>query len=78
MLHSVPEGGGLEAERFRIQRSEPRAAFVKRAHLRTITTNPPAKRFEYAESNLCTVEAHMKRYELLVAEHIAKTSQSPC
>ena len=61
--HSVGDGNGLEALRLLMRRYEPKTPGTKRAVLKTIINNSPAKKPDEVEKNLMQVEELMRRYE---------------
>ena len=68
ICHSVKDGNGLEAMRLLMKRFEPKTPGTKRALLKAVINNPPAKKPEDIEKNLMHVEELMKRYEVLGGE----------
>ena len=62
MCHSVKDGNGLEAMRLLMKRYEPRTRGTKRALLKAMINNAPAKKPEEIEKNLMIVEELMKKY----------------
>ena len=68
ICHSVKDGNGLEAMRLVMKRFEPRTPGTKRALLKAVINNTPAKKPEDIEKNLMNVEELMKRYEVLGGE----------
>jgi hypothetical protein len=65
ICHSVREGSGLEATRLLTKRFEPGTPGTKRALLKAVINNTPAKKPEDIEKNLMHVEELMKKYEIL-------------
>ena len=65
ICHSVKDGNGLEAMRLLMKRYEPRTPGTKRALLKAVISDVPAKKPEDIEKNLMNVEELMKKYELL-------------
>jgi len=70
ICHSVKEGNGLEAMRLLMKRYEPRTPGTKRALLKAIINNAPAKKPEELEKNLMKVEEYMKKYELMAGNEL--------
>jgi hypothetical protein len=63
ICHSVKEGNGLEAMRLLMKRYEPRTPGTKRALLKAIINQNPAKKPEELEKNLMHLEELIKKYE---------------
>ena len=68
ICHSVSTGNGLEAMRLLTRRFEPRTPGTKRALLKAIINNQPAKKVQDIEANLMHVEELMRKYESLAKE----------
>jgi hypothetical protein len=65
ICHSVKEGNGLEAMRLLMKRYESRTPGTKRALVKAIINNRPAKKPEELEKNLMHIEELIKKYEAL-------------
>ena len=65
ICHSVKDGNGLEAMRLLMKRYEPRTPGTKRALLKAVINNVPAKKPRDIEKNLMNVDEFMKKYEVL-------------
>ena len=61
ICHSVKDGNGLEAIRLLMKRYEPKNPGTKRAILKAIINNQPAKKAADIEGNLMAVEELMKK-----------------
>ena len=62
ICHRVKDGNGLEAMRLIVKRYEPRTPATKRALLKAVISNAPAKKVEDIEGNLMHVEELVKKY----------------
>ena len=63
ICYSVKNENGLEAMRLLVNRYEPRTPGTKRALLKAIINNPPAKKAEDIEANLMHMEELISKYE---------------
>ena len=63
ICHSVKEGNGLEAIRLLVKRYVPKTPGTKRALLKAIINQNPAKKPEELEKNLMHLEELIKKYE---------------
>ena len=70
ICHSVKDGNGLEAIRLLMMRYEPKNPGTKRAILKAIINNQPAKKAEDIEGNLMAVEELMKKYEAIARDNL--------
>ena len=70
ICYSVKEGNGLEAMRLLMKRYEPRTPATKRALLKAIINNVPAKKPDELEKNLMKVEEYMKKYEVMAGNEL--------
>ena len=68
ICYSVSDGNGLEAMRLLMKRYEPRTPGTKRALLKAIINNPPAKKPDETEKNLLAVENLIRKYEVMAGE----------
>jgi hypothetical protein len=65
ICHSVKEGNGFEAMRLLMKRYEPRTPGTKRALLKAIINQAPAKKPEDLEKTLMHLEELIKKYEAM-------------
>ena len=68
MYQSVQDGSGLGAVRLLMTRYEPRMPGTKRALLKAVVSDAPAKKLEEIEKNLMNVDELMKKCEVLGGE----------
>ena len=77
ICHNVKDGNGLEAMRL-LKRYEPRTPGTKRALLKAVINDAPAKKPEDIEKNLMNVEELMKKYEVLGGESLPEDFAGDC
>ena len=77
ICQSVKDGSALETMRLLMKRYEPRTPRTKRALLKAVINNTPAKKLEDIEKNLMHVEELMKKYEALGESDYPRTCAFP-